>query len=63
MRAVFLLEHDLECAEASRESFKDEMGSLLFKLLPKKEQKILRVCITIANIIFLLGTRKGGRGE
>jgi hypothetical protein len=40
------------------------MGSLLFRLLPKQEQKILRICIAIADFIFMLGTKKGGgRGD
>ena len=36
------------------------MGSIIFRLLPKKEQKILRICIMIADAIFLLGAKKGG---
>ena len=50
--------------ESNSQWTEDIMGSLIFRLLPKKEQKILRVCIAIANAIFMLGARKGGgQGE
>jgi len=34
------------------------MGSFIFRLLPKHEQKILKACIAIANAVFMLGTKK-----
>lgn len=36
------------------------MATLILRLLPKQEQKILKACIVVANAIFMLGTKKGG---
>jgi hypothetical protein len=39
------------------------MGRLIFRLLPKQEQRILKMCILIADAIFMLGTKKGAARE